>query len=458
MPTILAALLVLTPSTAQPPAAAPVPIAARLILDTAAEAAAVTGGGPRLGVEVRIAKGWHVRYRVPGGLDEPGEALAVEWLLPDSATAGATTWPVPVVLPSANTPTPPRFGYRDAVVLWTTLDVAAGARIEPADVGADVRWVARHTDGRRRRGEAHFDAAQTVTEAAPASRADRANAELDLALPRGAPPTLPPLTAPRYGLFLCGPAADTPVWAVLDRPRADAPAFDTLYLDLNGNGDLREPGERFANAEPTTKKRRSTFNVGPFADPATGAPRDTLKLAYVAGFRRSCQLITTVQWRHPTTPEPDDAAIRVLSSGWGATYFRSARFAKSAAAAPIYVLDTTRPFAFQRFDLFGYPRGETRLFRVLVGNPGSEPGTFTAIDERQLPREDYPVATLLYRHVDGAAKALRFGLTGTCCDHHYSADLRAPADAAVGPATVLLHMRPGSRFRAFPTEIPVRIE
>jgi len=43
---------------------------------------------------------------------------------------------------------------------------------------------------------------------------------------------------PKYCLLVFGPEARTRVWLVLDG--------DTLYADLNGNGDLTEEGERFA--------------------------------------------------------------------------------------------------------------------------------------------------------------------------------------------------------------------
>jgi hypothetical protein len=52
---------------------------------------------------------------------------------------------------------------------------------------------------------------------------------------------------PKYCLLVFGPEAKTRVWLVLDGA--------TLYADLNGNGDLTEPGERFAGkqTEPGVK-------------------------------------------------------------------------------------------------------------------------------------------------------------------------------------------------------------
>ena len=46
---------------------------------------------------------------------------------------------------------------------------------------------------------------------------------------------------PKYALLVFGPEATTRVWLVHDG--------DTLYADLNGNGDLTEPSERFAANE-----------------------------------------------------------------------------------------------------------------------------------------------------------------------------------------------------------------
>src|SRR5918993_6007509 len=44
-------------------------------------------------------------------------------------------------------------------------------------------------------------------------------------------------TTPKYCLVLFGPKAKTRVWVVVDD--------DTVYVDLDGNGDLTEKGEKF---------------------------------------------------------------------------------------------------------------------------------------------------------------------------------------------------------------------
>src|SRR5262245_23034851 len=50
---------------------------------------------------------------------------------------------------------------------------------------------------------------------------------------------------PRYALFLLDDAGAARHWFVLDKSKADGKWYDVLYVDLNGNGDLTDPGERF---------------------------------------------------------------------------------------------------------------------------------------------------------------------------------------------------------------------
>src|SRR5262249_26827542 len=66
----------------------------------------------------------------------------------------------------------------------------------------------------------------------------------------------PPLTrepvywskTPKYAVLAFGPKAETRMWLVLDLgydPLREKPGDkDSLYLDLNGNGDLTDPAER----------------------------------------------------------------------------------------------------------------------------------------------------------------------------------------------------------------------
>ncbi len=58
-------------------------------------------------------------------------------------------------------------------------------------------------------------------------------------------------TQPKYGLLVFGPEAATRVWLVHDGA--------TLYADLNGDGDLTDPAERFAADEKSSNAEDGTF-------------------------------------------------------------------------------------------------------------------------------------------------------------------------------------------------------
>src|SRR5262245_44761234 len=53
------------------------------------------------------------------------------------------------------------------------------------------------------------------------------------------------VAAPKYALFVLDEEAKFKVWAVFDKSAPDAPFYDVLYFDKNGDGDLTDPGERF---------------------------------------------------------------------------------------------------------------------------------------------------------------------------------------------------------------------
>ncbi|MFL5327463.1 MAG: hypothetical protein ACJ8C4_01000 [Gemmataceae bacterium] len=64
---------------------------------------------------------------------------------------------------------------------------------------------------------------------------------------------------PKYCLLVFGPEAKTRVWLVQDG--------DTLYVDLNGNGDLTEPGDKItAKKNQDPDDRQVQFDIGKITD------------------------------------------------------------------------------------------------------------------------------------------------------------------------------------------------
>src|SRR5215831_4657590 len=74
-------------------------------------------------------------------------------------------------------------------------------------------------------------------------------------------------TRPLYGLLVFGPKAQARVWMVLDRSKPDAGSYDVLYVDLDADGDLTDPGERLVGQVEGDQTR---FKLPSLKDPATG--------------------------------------------------------------------------------------------------------------------------------------------------------------------------------------------
>ena len=193
---------------------------------------------------------------------------------------------------------------------------------------------------------------------------------------------------PLYGLAVFGPKAEKTIWLVLDKSKPDAPGYDVLYVDRNGDGDLTGPGER-------VKAAGNTFALGDLTDPATGVKHTDFAVNVLGGGGEPT-VILSVRWRgqfkfgggYPEEPE--------------AGYMR---FAARPADAPVVWLHGDAPFRFQRWYGGKLPVGAAEDFKVFLGQPGRGPSTFAAAQEHILPAKDFVRATLLYR--DGKGKEQR---------------------------------------------------
>jgi thiol:disulfide interchange protein DsbD len=114
-------------------AAEPAPVSARLIADRAQPEAEEP---MHLGVELRIAPGWHVYWQNPG---EAGLATEVDLDLPAGLDAAPLRWPIPDRF------TQPGgilgFGYHGTVLLATTITGSVNRSTQDA-VRARVSWLA----------------------------------------------------------------------------------------------------------------------------------------------------------------------------------------------------------------------------------------------------------------------------------------------------------------------------
>jgi hypothetical protein len=204
----------------------------------------------------------------------------------------------------------------------------------------------------------------------------------------------PKLTAnARYGLFLFGANGEKRVFAILDTSTPEpSHSYDLLYLDRNANGDLTEPGEAI-------RSKDGAFKVGDFTDPGTGAVHKDFTITWTEDSVRF-----RMQWR----------GQKVTFGGYGPTRETYAKFATTAAKAPVFVPGWDRPLEFEHWMSGTLKRGESTDFKVFVGNRGDRAGAFSAVDDKFLPAGVVPEATLIWSDAAGREQRTRFTLTERC--------------------------------------------
>ncbi|MGQ0613109.1 MAG: hypothetical protein ACT4PV_05155 [Planctomycetaceae bacterium] len=201
---------------------------------------------------------------------------------------------------------------------------------------------------------------------------------------------------PLYGLFLFGRNAETRVWAMLDRSKETAQAYDLLYLDRDADGDLTEDGERIVGTAQGTGTR---FDIGDFRPPGSDAVHKEFTLTWTPASVRFRLL-----WR----------GAKVTMGGYGPTHDTYAPFADSPAKAPVFVPGSDRPFEFEHWMSGTLFRGRENDFKVFVGNRGSVTGAFSSVDDKFLPDGVFPIATLVCRDKSGKELRVLAKLTSRC--------------------------------------------
>lgn len=180
--------------------------------------------------------------------------------------------------------------------------------------------------------------------------------------------------SPRYALFIFDPKGEFRVWAVLDKSKAEAPHYDVLYFDKNGDGDLTEAGERFTGSYDEETKTLSIV-VGKLAVPGTALVHTDLKFCTIErhnykGFWFS------MKWNGADGVE----------GGYTPFSCDNTTYSTTAKTAPVLRPTILGPLAFLIPDggKLEFPIGGTKDVQLIAGNPGSGPDTFCAVHEHFL--------------------------------------------------------------------------
>ncbi len=209
---------------------------------------------------------------------------------------------------------------------------------------------------------------------------------------------------PLYGLFLFGPRGETRVWAVLEKSRRDTPVYDVLHLDVNANGDLTDPGERFTSGAKSGEGRPETvFSIGRFVQPGTPAEAPRVHTDFSITWTPS-----RVSYRMHWNGGP------ITMGCYGPDGESYGNFTADPKTAPILVPGHDLPFQFETWLSGELARGRENSFKVFVGNRGSVRGAFTTVDDKFLKSDEFVIATLIYKDQTGKEKNVRYELRERC--------------------------------------------
>lgn len=194
---------------------------------------------------------------------------------------------------------------------------------------------------------------------------------------------------PLYALAVFGNEGKTQIWLALDQSAAGDGAYDVVYVDLNGDGDLRDEGERFIG-KVANGTAQTSFDLGDFTDPHTGAKHTQMTLRLTEGQRPLHML--KLKWRDK----------HFMAGGYakqgGGGYMR---FAPSPEKAPIVWFNGDGPFRFQRWYSAELRIGQADDLKVFLGQIGVGENSFCAFTSHVLPPEEGVTATLIYSDAAG---------------------------------------------------------
>ena len=222
----------------------------------------------------------------------------------------------------------------------------------------------------------------------------------------------------QYALLVLGPDEGLRVWLVADG--------DNLYVDVNGDGDLTQPGEwfkAFLSSQDDFIPLRRTWKIRKlgaterysdievslqFANPKWRPSADAPTAAEMTRFMEAYAAIPNANFAH------------VHLEADGRMWLTTAMFTTSKASAPVFrmdtksyelgVIETLVPHVLSR-----RPGLETLSVGVgAAGSGGTQPGCFSWIDNRPFGKFSRPVVEIEFPAEGGGYLPVRRYTLGSC--------------------------------------------
>jgi hypothetical protein len=217
------------------------------------------------------------------------------------------------------------------------------------------------------------------------------------------------VAAPKYALFVLDEEAKFKIWAVFDKSTPDAPFYDVLYFDKNGDGDLTDPSERFVGKrDPSLAPAglEMLVKVGDVPVPGTALVHKGLRFSTSPKEKR-VGFWFEMKWNGGTE----------VSGSYGPVGTDTAEFADSPQKAAIIHPDPNGTLAFALW--MSAPvtltiGGETHV-SLVAGHPGLGKDSLAVVDEHFLDlTKEQLFATVVAKDAAGKEITTRSPIRGHC--------------------------------------------
>lgn len=217
---------------------------------------------------------------------------------------------------------------------------------------------------------------------------------------------------PLYAQVVFGENNEKPMWIVLDKSESESEKYDKLFVDLNSNGDLTEPGESF-----DLTNGPGTIDL---PDLEISESSSFSKISIRIDDSEQAECMVKAVWNDSNaSPKQDGQSHMDGEIQFGGGYPETSKngymiFGKSVQSAPVVCFRGSAPFEFQPW----YPEslliGSGTDFKVFMGHKGRGNNSFCSTLGYILPAEEAVLATLNYADEDGNKKRADVKLKERC--------------------------------------------
>lgn len=204
------------------------------------------------------------------------------------------------------------------------------------------------------------------------------------------------IAAPLYAMFVFDLKGQHRVWCALDKSDTELAYYDVLYMDLDGDGDLTEVGERFTGKYDEKMARAGmglSIRVGDVKVPGTDLVHTKFLVSTIRKPGRK-GIWFRMHWNGKYE----------MSGGYGKLGSDVTMWAVSPATAPILRPCPFGPLSFATWgdDEIALRAGQEAHINVIAGNRGDGVDAMAVVDENFLDlARDQLLVTVVARDRDG---------------------------------------------------------